>query len=80
MRPVLIRRNWMKKVIRLPLKGRPMTANVDVIVREVGLRDGLQLAAGFFPTGEKLAWITAPLRVPVCRKTTYRPLTGLDRP
>jgi len=58
-RPVQIRRSWMKKVIRLPLKGRPMNANVDVIVREVGLRDGLQLVAGFFPTSEKLAWITA---------------------
>ena len=36
-----------------------MNANVDVVVREVGLRDGLQLVTGFFPTGEKLAWIAA---------------------
>ncbi len=33
--------------------------NVDVIVREVGLRDGLQMESTFFPTGQKLAWIAA---------------------
>jgi len=31
----------------------------DVIVREVGLRDGLQSVATFFPTDAKLAWIDA---------------------
>lgn len=33
--------------------------NRDVTVREVGLRDGLQLAKTFVPTGVKLAWIRA---------------------
>jgi len=36
-----------------------MKSNVDVMVCEVGLRDGLQLVPGFFPTAEKLAWIAA---------------------
>ncbi len=31
----------------------------DVLVCEVGLRDGLQLVSNFFPTAEKLAWIEA---------------------
>jgi hydroxymethylglutaryl-CoA lyase len=31
----------------------------DVIVREVGLRDGLQNVATFYPTDSKLAWVTA---------------------
>ena len=31
----------------------------DVTLCEVGLRDGLQLVAQFFPTAEKLAWIAA---------------------
>ena len=31
----------------------------DVIVREVGLRDGLQNVETFFPTTSKLAWVTA---------------------
>jgi hydroxymethylglutaryl-CoA lyase len=31
----------------------------DVIVREVGLRDGLQSVATFFPTDAKRAWISA---------------------
>ncbi len=30
-----------------------------VILREVGLRDGLQLVDAFFPTDQKLAWISA---------------------
>ncbi len=33
--------------------------NPDVIVREVGLRDGLQNIATFFPTESKLAWMAA---------------------
>jgi len=33
--------------------------DIDVIVREVGLRDGLQLVPEFFPTEEKIAWIRA---------------------
>ena len=32
---------------------------IDVIVREVGLRDGLQIHPTFMPTEKKLAWITA---------------------
>ena len=32
---------------------------VDVRVREVGPRDGLQMIAQFFPTDEKIAWIRA---------------------
>jgi len=33
--------------------------SIDVIVREVGLRDGLQLAKTFVPTETKLAWARA---------------------
>ncbi|HEY8708363.1 MAG TPA: hydroxymethylglutaryl-CoA lyase, partial [Burkholderiaceae bacterium] len=33
--------------------------DIDVQVCEVGLRDGLQSIADFFPTGQKLAWIEA---------------------
>ena len=36
-----------------------MNKNIDVVVCEVGLRDGLQLVPEFFPTSEKLAWIEA---------------------
>jgi len=36
-----------------------MGAGVDVVVREVGLRDGLQLVSDFFPTDQKIAWIEA---------------------
>ena len=36
-----------------------MRADIDVTVREVGLRDGLQMVREFFPTAEKLAWIRA---------------------
>ena len=36
-----------------------MPNEIDVIVREVGLRDGLQSLSRFFPTDEKLAWIRA---------------------
>lgn len=32
---------------------------IDVLVREVGLRDGLQMIRAFMPTEEKLAWIHA---------------------
>ena len=32
---------------------------VDVIVREVGLRDGLQIHPTFMPTNHKIAWIEA---------------------
>lgn len=33
--------------------------SIDVIVREVGLRDGLQIHPTFMPTDRKLAWIAA---------------------
>lgn len=36
-----------------------MQTETDVEVREVGLRDGLQSVATFFPTEEKIAWIRA---------------------
>jgi hydroxymethylglutaryl-CoA lyase len=36
-----------------------MRAGVDVEVREVGLRDGLQSVSTFFPTAEKIAWVRA---------------------
>ena len=36
-----------------------MREDIDVVVCEVGLRDGLQLLPGIFPTAEKLAWIEA---------------------
>lgn len=32
---------------------------IDVHVREVGLRDGLQMVSDFMPTADKLAWIAA---------------------
>jgi hydroxymethylglutaryl-CoA lyase len=36
-----------------------MTSDKDVVVCEVGLRDGLQMLENFFPTAEKIAWIEA---------------------
>ena len=36
-----------------------MRPDIDVIVREVGLRDGLQIHPVFMPTERKLAWIQA---------------------
>jgi hydroxymethylglutaryl-CoA lyase len=36
-----------------------MNQDIDVIVREVGLRDGLQIHPTFMPTERKLAWIQA---------------------
>lgn len=38
-----------------------MNPNIDVLVREVGLRDGLQNIPTFVPTAAKLAWIRAEL-------------------
>jgi len=35
------------------------TSDIDVVLREVGPRDGLQGLTTFFPTAEKLAWIQA---------------------
>ncbi len=36
-----------------------MTAAIDVFVREVGMRDGLQSVQEFMPTADKIAWCTA---------------------
>lgn len=36
-----------------------MKEGIDVVVCEVGPRDGLQMLSAFFPTSEKLAWIRA---------------------
>jgi hydroxymethylglutaryl-CoA lyase len=36
-----------------------MKQEIDVIVREVGLRDGIQNISQFMPTADKLAWIDA---------------------
>lgn len=38
-----------------------MNPDIDVLVREVGLRDGLQNISTFVPTAAKLAWIRAEL-------------------
>lgn len=36
-----------------------MKTGIDVIVREVGLRDGIQNISVFMPTADKLAWLVA---------------------
>lgn len=36
-----------------------MNPGIDVIVREVGLRDGIQNISAFMPTADKLAWLDA---------------------
>jgi hydroxymethylglutaryl-CoA lyase len=36
-----------------------MRSDIEVEVREVGLRDGLQSVSTFFPTREKIAWVRA---------------------
>ena len=36
-----------------------MKPGIDVIVREVGLRDGIQNISAFMPTADKLAWLVA---------------------
>ena len=50
-------------------------STVDVIVREVGLRDGLQIHPTFMPTERKLAWIRAEAAagVPEIEVTSYVP-------
>jgi hydroxymethylglutaryl-CoA lyase len=52
-----------------------MSPNVDITVREVGLRDGLQLLPEFFPTAEKLAWLGAEAAagVPEIEVTSFVP-------
>lgn len=48
---------------------------LDVIVREVGLRDGLQIHPAFMPTESKLAWIRAEAAagMPEIEVTSYVP-------
>lgn len=48
---------------------------IDVIVREVGLRDGLQIHPTFMPTDRKIAWIEAEAAagVPEIEVTSYVP-------
>jgi len=41
------------------MKGIAMSGNIDVWVREVGMRDGLQSVPEFMPTEAKKAWCTA---------------------
>ena len=50
-------------------------SRIDVIVREVALRDGLQLVSTFFPTGKKLEWIRdeAAAGMPEIEVTSYVP-------
>ena len=38
---------------------KPNTPTTDVHLRELGLRDGLQMNQPFVPTADKLAWIAA---------------------
>src|SRR6266852_2253923 len=41
------------------MKGIAMSGNIDVWVREVGMRDGLQSVPEFMPTEAKKAWCSA---------------------
>ncbi len=52
-----------------------MRDSIDVIVREVGPRDGLQIHQTFMPTERKLAWIRAEAAagVPEIEVTSYVP-------
>lgn len=52
-----------------------MKQDIDVIVREVGLRDGLQIHPTFMPTERKLEWIRAEAAagVPEIEVTSYVP-------
>ena len=52
-----------------------MPKSADVIVREVGLRDGLQLVKSFVPTETKLRWLraVAAAGVPEVEVTNFVP-------
>ncbi len=52
-----------------------MRPDIDVVVREVGLRDGLQIHQTFMPTERKLAWIRAEAQAGVgeIEVTSYVP-------
>ena len=43
-----------------------MKPGIDVSVREVGLRDGIQNISAFMPTAAKLEWLAADLKA--CQK------------
>lgn len=53
-----------------------MNKDIDVIVREVGLRDGLQIHQTFMPTNRKLDWIRAEAAAGVSEieVTSYVPI------
>ncbi len=53
----------------------PTTPTTDVHLREVGLRDGLQMNQPFVPTADKLAWIAAEhaAGVPEIEVTSFVP-------
>lgn len=55
--------------------GSAIASDRDVIVCEVGLRDGLQMFRDLFPTAEKLAWIRAEAAagVPEIEVTSFVP-------
>jgi isopropylmalate/homocitrate/citramalate synthase len=57
----------------MSVKGEKMDR--DIIVREVGLGDGLQIVDAFFPTEAKKAWITAASAagIPEIQVTSFVP-------
>ena len=56
-------------------------SRIDVVVREVGLRDGLQIHPTFMPTERKLAWIAAEAKAGVSEieVTSYVPAKEIGR-
>ena len=50
--------------------------NIDVTVREVGLRDGLQIHPTFMPTDRKIAWIEAEAAAGVREALPDIPMQG----
>tara|TARA_R110002020_G_scaffold57596_6_gene158509 strand:+ start:7197 stop:8147 length:951 start_codon:yes stop_codon:yes gene_type:complete len=52
-----------------------MRDDLDVVFREVGLRDGLQIIKTFFPTDQKIAWVkaVAAAGVPIAQVTSFVP-------
>jgi hydroxymethylglutaryl-CoA lyase len=51
--------------------------NRDVIVREVGRRDGLQLVKAVLPTETRLAWISADAAAGVPKIEALRPARAI---
>ena len=54
--------------------------NRDVIVRDVGPRDGLQLVKAVLPTETRLAWISADTAAGVPEIETLRPVRAIVEP